>query len=99
VNRAKAAETAIENLIEAQKRLEKVRDAWEEEGCPVTTLGGATGRAVIAHPILEELRQLEKHVAHLRSKLWPGLAGRPAEAVPEPVVSLGPPPSKRQSAA
>jgi len=49
--------------------------------------------------MLEELRQLEKHVAHLRSKLWPGVAGRPTEAVPEPVVALGPPPSKHPSAA
>jgi hypothetical protein len=94
-----AAETAIENLIEAQKRLESVRDAWEVEGCPVTTLGGATGRAVIAHPMLEELRQLERHIAHLRSKLWPGAAGRPPESVPDAVVALGPPPSKRPSAA
>lgn len=55
--------------------------------------GGAPGSAPVCHPLLRELRELERHVADLCKALWPGQTGRPAEKVPG-LEGLGPPPSQ-----
>ena len=50
----------------AEDRAVDVRAARRLEGAPMTTLGGATGRAVVAHPLLAEMEKAEKHAARLR---------------------------------
>jgi hypothetical protein len=90
VNCHEAQEVALDNLSAAQDRLVRVRSEWVQLGEPTLAEGGATGSAPVAHPLLRELRELEKHVAELRKLLWPGQTGRPAESVP----GWGPPPSQ-----
>ena len=50
----------------AEDRAVEVRAAWRLEGSPMTTLGGATGRAVVSHPLLAEIERAERHAARLR---------------------------------
>ena len=47
----------------AADRLEKLREAWDAEGCPPTVLG-ARGQT-IPHPTLREMRNLEAHLDDL----------------------------------
>lgn len=84
MNRADPGEIALDNFLQAQDRLVRVRAEWVEAGEPVIARGGATGQAPVCHPLLKELRELERHVAELHGRLFPGHAGRPAEAVLQP---------------
>src|SRR5215213_7148348 len=49
-----------------EDRAVEVRAAWRLEGAPMTTLGGATGRAIVPHPLLAEMERAERHAARLR---------------------------------
>ena len=55
--RAEIMSDAIERFARAVEDEMRVRDAWEALGCPATEIGGNTGRNVIAHPLLEEIRK------------------------------------------
>jgi hypothetical protein len=46
-----------------------LREAWEALGCPATAEGGATGRALVPHPLLREMREQEKVLLSLRGEL------------------------------
>ena len=56
-DRAEIMSDAIERFARAVEDEMRVRDAWEALGCPATEIGGNTGRNVIAHPLLEEIRK------------------------------------------
>jgi hypothetical protein len=43
----------------ALARYDQVRQAWEDEGSPMTATGGATGRSVVVHPLLALLNQMD----------------------------------------
>ena len=54
-------------LAEAEARyrragelVEKIRARWMEEGEPLTTQGGATGRALVPHPLVKMLAEAER---------------------------------------
>jgi hypothetical protein len=67
----------------AEDRAVEVRAAWRLEGAPMTTLGGATGRAVVAHPLLEAVERAERHAARLREVV------RKQHRGPSPSAALG----------
>lgn len=48
---------AEDRYAEAQKLVESARKQWYAEGCPLTTEGGATGRAVVPHPLVKMLSE------------------------------------------
>jgi hypothetical protein len=40
--------------------VEHIRSEWESLGCPLTAEGGATGRAVVTHPLVLLLQNAER---------------------------------------
>ena len=50
--------TDAETRYELAKDLaDRVREQWDAEGCPLTTEGGATGRATVPHPLVKMLSE------------------------------------------
>jgi hypothetical protein len=76
-------EAAWEAWCLAEARAEEIRGAWRLEGSPMTTLGGATGKAVVGHPLLREMELAEKHAARLREVV------RKKHRGPDPRAVLG----------
>lgn len=76
-----------------------IERAWVEAGRPVIEFGGATGKAVVAHPLLGELRRTQAAAAALGSALGldprghhsiePARRGRPPGE--DPLAALGGP--------
>jgi hypothetical protein len=44
----------------AQDMSARIREEWDRLGCPLTTEGGATGRAVVPHPLVKMLAEAER---------------------------------------
>lgn len=72
---------------------------WAQEGRPLTTLGGATGRSAVPHPLIKMIAEAERDAARFgeqlgldpqsRQKLGAG-RGRPQERVPLRVANEPP---------
>ena len=85
-------ESAPEPASDAQERYEaakgrraRILTEWETLGCPVTALGGSTGRTASAHPLLKALNDIDVLCARLERELVPpARAGRPVGAVSAP---------------
>ena len=60
---------------------------WEKLDRPSTDLGGATGRTLVAHPLVAMIREAEKDAA----KFWDDLGLKPARAQGRPVGSASAP--------
>jgi hypothetical protein len=58
-------------------------EQWEAEGCPLTSLGGSTGRVVIPHPLFLIVQQTEAQAARLAKDLEAKHRG------PDPVAKVG----------
>jgi hypothetical protein len=84
------AEEAVEAYSESLKRVRALRAEWARLGEPLTAEGGATGRAVVAHPVLREIREEEKLADRLRQGLLVKRMGRPPEAIVEPKLGRAP---------
>jgi hypothetical protein len=74
-------EAAVEAWQIADARAAEIRAAWREAGSPMVTSGGATGKAVVAHPLLREMELAERHAARLRELVRKRQMGRPPTAV------------------
>jgi hypothetical protein len=74
----------------AEERAVEVRAAWRLEGAPMTTLGGATARALVPHPLLAEMERAERQAARLREVVRKTHRGR------DPRTLLGMRPSRSE---
>jgi hypothetical protein len=74
------------DAYESQARLlEELELAYDELGRPATTEGGATGRAIVPHPLIREIREQSKHVDSLRTALRKKHRGPQPSAVVTPL--------------
>ena len=82
---------AVEEYAHAIHRVDVLRAAWRKTGEPATTHGGATGAAIVPHPLVAMIGAAEKQAHELGTSLGltpDGLrkvkprAGRPREIVP-----------------
>jgi hypothetical protein len=51
---------AVQRYERAVELAETVRTEWAKLGCPLTTEGGATGKAVVTHPLVLLLLNVER---------------------------------------
>lgn len=76
----------------------RLREEWIADGSPTTTLGGVTGKLIVAHPILRSIEAASEHAAKRWQELvYPprrGQVGRPRGATSAPDRG-GPPPKIR----
>jgi len=72
--------------------VEKLQAEWVELGEPTTTLGGATGRAVVTHPLLTELQAALQKAGILEKALKPRGRGRQIGEVQAPDRTAAAPP-------
>jgi predicted TPR repeat methyltransferase len=56
-------EDARERYARALELAKRIRVEWARLGCPLTTDGGSTGKAVVAHPVLL-LLNVERDAQH-----------------------------------
>lgn len=78
-----------ESYAKAVHRQVALHDHWVELGQPLMTEGGATGRAAVAHPLLERIERADAHALRFAEQLGltpssskPGRGrGRPQEQV------------------
>lgn len=64
---------------------QELRLKWEAEGRPTTTLGGATGRSTVEHPLLTLLLKWEKAASDLAK---PARLARESEPGRKPVARV-----------
>ena len=85
-------EHAVAEYALSIHRVDRLRKAWREAGEPAVTTGGATGLAIVPHPLVGMIGQAEKQTHELASSLGltpDGLRkvkpkmGRPKEIVPQ----------------
>ena len=74
-DRSELYRDAILRYARAVDRVELLRRQWIEEGRPLTTTGGATGRAIVEHPILSSIDKAERSAAHFAAKIGLEVAG------------------------
>lgn len=53
-------EDAVERYSNAVELAKRIRAEWAKLGCPLTTEGGATGKAVVTHPLVTLLLNVER---------------------------------------
>jgi hypothetical protein len=53
-------EDARERYTQAVELAKRVRAEWAELGCPLTTEGGSTGKAIVIHPLVALLLNVER---------------------------------------
>ena len=53
----------------AKDLVDRVRQKWDAEGCPLTTEGGATGRATVTHPLVILMMAAERDAAKFEEQL------------------------------
>ena len=76
---------AEERYGAAVARRARIEREWEELGSPVTALGGATGRALVPHPLVRMLQEADTLCDRLARTLQRrAAAGRPPGAVSAP---------------
>lgn len=76
---------AIAAYVRAMEDVAELRKQWKAEGFETTTLGGATGRAIVANPLVAMIDQAEKRAADLRARLMlEPKAAQPARAPGRP---------------
>ena len=65
MSRRDVDEDARERYARAVELAERIRDEWEGLGCPLMAEGGATGRAVVRHPLVAMLMDAERDCQRL----------------------------------
>lgn len=88
-DRAESFADAIARYARAVDRVARLREEWIADGRPLTTEGGATGRAIVEHPLLSAIDKAEKTAAQFGKAigLEPGAGrspGRPKGASSAP---------------
>ncbi len=84
------AEDAVERYQGAVERRGLILEAWYELGRPILATGGQTGRNVVAHPLIQMLREADLLCDRLGKSVRQRRTGRPVGAssapdrVPEP---------------
>lgn len=67
--------------FEASKELvAALEEAWADEGHPLLTEGGATGKALVPHPLVKMLAEARRDVARYARQLGPKASRGPAPA-------------------
>jgi hypothetical protein len=93
--RAPIMDDAVERYSRAVEDEMRLRHAWEQLGCQVTELGGTTGKVLVAHPLIEEIRKASAAAAKLAETVGLGgvksAAGRPVGARSAPDRGGAPP--------
>lgn len=80
-------EHVVERYACAVEREHELRREWVELGRPKVTMGGATGKAEVVHPLLAKIESAEAHAQRLATDLGllpgsrKGVMGRPQEQV------------------
>ncbi len=74
----------------ARDMADRVRQQWDAEGCPLTTSGGATGRAVVPHPLVKMLSEALSLADRLERALKRGHRGPAPSAVVASDVGVSP---------
>jgi hypothetical protein len=59
-NRRDVDADACDRYARACELAELIRTEWKNLGCPLTAEGGATGRAVVTHPLVLLLQNAER---------------------------------------
>ena len=83
---------AIAAYVRAMEDVAALRKRWQSMGSPIIALGGSSGLAEVAHPLIGMIDQAEKRATDLRARLMlepksaqPARApGRPAGAASAP---------------
>lgn len=74
-----------------------LREEWEREGRPATSKGGATGKALVAHPLVKMIADAEAEAGKLYDALIRPSAPAPARRGPgRPVGSASAPDRRRE---
>lgn len=60
---------ALERYAHAVDAFDRLHAEWEEWAKPVVSMGGATGRVLITHPMLPALDQADKRVGRVAREL------------------------------
>ncbi len=68
---------AADRYAEACFRRQLLVKAWDELGRPILGEGGATGRAIVAHPLIAMLREADASCDRLSNALKVAQKGRP----------------------
>ncbi len=84
------AEDARDAYESADARARLIRGTWEEMGCPVTEMGGATGRATVTHPLLRTMVEAESLADRLRQSQVKAHRGPEPRAVVQSKIGRSP---------
>ncbi|MFN0092909.1 MAG: P27 family phage terminase small subunit [Acidimicrobiales bacterium] len=60
---------AVDAYVRAMEDVERFRQVWDEVGRPVTTEGGATGSAVVPHPLVGMIETAERRASDTLARL------------------------------
>lgn len=60
---------ALDRYVLAVDLVERLRKAWEDDGRPVMAEGGATGRALVPHPLIAMIANAERDAARFSAAL------------------------------
>lgn len=72
---------ADERYRAAVALVEKLRQAWVDEGEPVLALGGSTGRAPVPHPLIRMIQEAERDADRFAKAVKGRHSGPSASAV------------------
>jgi hypothetical protein len=71
-------EDAVERYERAVELAERIRAEWAKAGCPLTAMGGSTGKVVVTHPLVLLLLNVERdaqrfsHEVAVQRRVRPG---------------------------
>jgi hypothetical protein len=71
-----AREDAVERYERAVELVQRIRAEWAKLGCPLTAEGGATGRAVVTHPLVLLLQNAERDAQRFSHEVAVQSSGR-----------------------
>ncbi len=74
----------------AVERVEALNAEWERLGCPPTAVGGSTGRATVAHPLIGAIAEAEALADKLRARLSKRHRGPEPKAVVQAKIGKSP---------
>ena len=86
----------LERYVRAADLAGLLRQEWETAGRPATSTGGATGKALVAHPLVKMIAEAEAEAAKLYEQLLRP-AATPARRGPGRPIGSASAPDRRRS--
>jgi hypothetical protein len=84
------SQDAQERYRRAVELAAAIRVEWEELGCPLTTEGGATGRAVVPHPLVKMMAEADRDADRFARPLKKAHDGPAPRAVVQAKIGKSP---------